>query len=223
MRIIVTGANGLVGQGVVKECLRAAEVTQVVALGRHPSGLSHANLDEITCPDFSELDAVEDRLQPFDACFYCAGAPPVGTAEEQYRHVTLALTTNVASTLARLNPEIVFIYISGAHANPESGFMPLRVKGETENALTALPIRTVMLRPGGIQPVDGVHSPHSMMDAMYRVAGPLMGLGVRLMPGMLTTTANVGRAMLALLRQDDPPAVVENDAINRLGRRQETD
>ncbi len=217
MRILVTGANGLVGQGVLRACLDAADVAQVVALGRHPSGQSHARLSELICPDFSELGAVEDRLQPFDACLYCAGAPPVGTPEDEYRHVTLDLTTNVAHTLARLNPALTFLYISGAHANPDSRIMPLRVKGETERALAALPIRTIMLRPGGIQPVEGVRSPHPMMDAMYRVAGPLMGVGVRLMPGMMTTTARVGRAMLALLRQDDPPAVVENDAINRLG------
>lgn len=217
MRILVTGANGLVGQGVLRACLDAADVAQVAALGRHPSGQSHARLSELICPDFSELGAVEDRLQPFDACLYCAGAPPVGTPEDEYRHVTLDLTTNVAHTLARLNPALTFLYISGAHANPDSRIMPLRVKGETERALAALPIRTIMLRPGGIQPVEGVRSPHPMMDAMYRVAGPLMGVGVRLMPGMMTTTARVGRAMLALLRQDDPPAVVENDAINRLG------
>ncbi len=217
MRILITGANGLVGQGVLRECLDAPEVAQVVALGRHSTGQSHAKFSEIICPDFSNLGAVEDRLPPFDACLYCAGAPPVGTPEDQYRHVTLALTCNVAKTLTRLTPALVFVYVSGAHADPESRFMPLRVKGETERALAALPIRTIMLRPGGIQPVDGVRSPHSKRDTMYRVVGPLMGLGVQFMPGVITTTARVGRAMLALLQQDDPPAVVETDAINRLG------
>ncbi len=218
MRILVTGATGLVGQGVLRECLEAPDVAQVVALGRHASGQTHPKLSELVCPDFSDLGTLMDRLHPFDACLYCAGAPPLGTPEDQYRHVTLALTTHVAGTLARLNPTLVFVYISGAHADPASRFMPLRIKGETERALAALPIRTVMLRPGGIQPVNGARSPHSTMDAMYRVVGPLMGLGVRLMPGMMTTTAHVGRAMLALARQDDPPPVVENDAINRLAR-----
>ena len=218
MRILITGATGLVGQGVLRACLDAPDVTQVVALGRHASSQSHPKLSEVITPDFSALADVEASLHPFDACFYCAGAPPVGTSEDQYRHVTLALTRNVAATLARLNPAIVFVYVSGAHADPESRFMPMRVKGETERALAALPIRTIMLRPGGIQPVGGVRSPHSMMDLMYRATGPLMGLGVRLMPGMLTTTASVGRTMLALLRQEDPPSIVENDAINLLGR-----
>ncbi len=217
MRILITGANGLVGQGVLRACLDAPEVAQVVALGRHSTGQSHAKFSEIICPDFCNLGAVEDRLQPFDACLYCAGAPPIVTPEDEYRHITLALTSNVAKTLAHINPALVFVYVSGAHADPESRFMPLRVKGETERALAALPIRTIMLRPGGIQPVDGVRSPHSKMDAMYRAVGPLMGIGVQLMPSVMTTTARVGRAMLAVLRQDDPPALVENDAINRLG------
>lgn len=216
MRILMTGANGLVGQGVLHECLQATDITEVAALGRHATGQSHPKLREIDCPDFAMLGAVEDQLRPFDACLYCAGAPPIGTPESQYRHVTLELTTHVATTLARLNPALTFIYISGAHSDPDSKFMPLQVKGETERALAGLPMRTIMLRPGGIQPVDGVHSPHAKMDAMYRIVGPLMGIGVRLLPGLMTTTARMGRAMLALLRLEDPPAVVENDAINRL-------
>ncbi|HYM86604.1 MAG TPA: NAD-dependent epimerase/dehydratase family protein [Pseudoxanthomonas sp.] len=216
MRILITGANGLVGQGVLRECLRDPAVSRIVALGRKPSGASDARLVELACADFADLSAVEDQLHPFDVCLYCAGAPPLGTPEADYRHVTVALTTHVAATLARLNPGIVFLYISGAHADPASRLMPLRIKGEAERALAALPIRTVMLRPGGIQPVQGVRSPHPAMAAMYTVAGPLMGLGARLLPGVMTTTAHVGRAMLALLKQEQPPAVVENAEINRL-------
>lgn len=218
MRILITGATGLVGQGVLRECLRAPDVTEVVALGRRPSGHAHARLTDLVCPDFAELGAVEDRLQPFDGCLYCAGAPPLGTPEDTYRHVTLDLTTHVARVLARHNPRLTFVYISGARSNPASRIMMLRVKGETERALAALPITTVMFRPGGIQPVDGVRSPHPAMDRMYRLAGPLMGMGVRMLPGLMTTTGRMGRAMLAILRQDHPPPVVENAQINRLGR-----
>lgn len=217
MRILITGANGLVGQGALKACLDDPGVDAVVALGRHPSGATHAKLTELACPDFADLGAIESRLHPFDACLYCAGAAPIGTPEDEYRRVTLDLTTHVAATLARLNPALVFAYVSGAHSNPDSVFMPLRVKGETERALAALPLRTVMLRPGGVQPVDGVRSPRPMLDAMYRVAGPLMGAGMTLAPALVTTTTRLGRAMLALVRQDDPPAVVENAEINRLG------
>ncbi|MCY7354411.1 MAG: NAD(P)H-binding protein [Lysobacter sp.] len=217
MRILITGATGLVGQGVVRECLLDSRATQVVSLVRHPTGQSSAKLVEVVHADFSDLRAVEDLLHPIDGCLYCAGAPPIGTPEDEYRHVTLDLTTSVARTLARLNPDMAFVYISGAHSDPDSRFMPLRVKGETERALAALPIRTVMLRPGGIQPVHGVRSPHRTLAAAYAIGGPLMGIGVRLLPNVMTTTERVGRAMLALLTQDNPPAVVENVEINRLG------
>lgn len=218
MRVLITGANGLVGQGVLKACLAATDIEAVTALGRHASGVSDPKLTELLCPDFMALQAIEDQLQPFDACLYCAGAPPIGTPQDVYRHVTLDLTTHVAQTLAGLNPALTFIYISGAHANPDSRMMALRVKGETERALTKLPMATVMFRPGGIQPVAGVQSPHPRMRTLYKLTGPLMGLGVRLAPGLMTTTTRVGRAMLQVLRQPQSPAIVENAEINRLGR-----
>lgn len=217
MRILITGANGLVGQGVLQECLRDAAVRTVVALGRRPSGVHHAKLEELQCADFSRLRTVEERLQPFDACFYCAGAPPLGTSEMEYRHVTQELTVNVATAMARRNPDMTFIYVSGAYADARSWVTPLRIKGETEEALALLPIRTVMLRPGGIQPVEGVRSPHPAMAALYSFAGPAMGLGVQLMPGLMTTTQRVGRAMLAALRRPGSPSILENGDINRLG------
>ena len=105
---------------------------------------------------------------------------------------------------------------TGAHADPGSRIMPLRIKGETEVALQALPLTTVMLRPGGIRPAHGERSPHRWMRPFYAVAAPLMGVGARLAPGLLTSTAHLGRAMLALAAMPSPPRVVENDAINRL-------
>lgn len=217
MRILIAGATGLVGQGVLRECLRATDVTRVTTLGRKSTGQPDPKLSEIVVADFAELGAVESQLQPFDACLYCAGAPPIGTPEAEYRHVTFELTTHVAATLARLNPALTFVYISGAKSDPHSGIMMLRIKGETERALAALPIRTVMLRTGGIQPVGGERSPHAALAALYAVGGPFMGLGVRLLPQLMTTTERVGRAMLAVARQTAPPAVLENAEINRLG------
>ena len=215
MHILITGATGLVGQGVLRECLRAVDVAKVVALGRRATGIQHPKLEELHCNDFANLGSVVDQLAPFDACFYCAGAPPLGISAAEYRRVTLTLTLRVAEVFAQRNGNGKFIYISGAHANPHSRIMMLRVKGETELALLALPITAVMVRPGGIQPVDGVRSPHRYLELFYRVAGPVMGLARRALPNQLTTTANVGRSMLALAREEQPPSVVENADINR--------
>ena len=216
MRILITGATGLVGQGVVRETLAHPGVAGVGLLGRRDAAIDDPRVQDIRVERFDALEAVADRLASWDACFYCAGAPPLGTAEPEYRHVTLDLTLHVARAFAERNPQGRFLYVSGAHADPASRFMPLRIKGETETALRALPITTVMLRPGGIQPAHGERSPHAWMRPLYAVGAPLMGLGVRLLPGVMTSTAAVGRALLALATMPEPPAVVENAEINRL-------
>ena len=217
MRILMTGATGLLGQGVMREALANPVVERVGVLGRRDPGNSDPRIDDLRVERFDALDAVSDRLAPWDACFYCAGAPPLGTPEAEYRRVTVDLTLHVARAFAERNPVGRLLYVSGAHADPSSRLMPLKVKGEIEVALQALPIRSVMLRPGGIQPAHGERSPHGWMRPMYAVGAPLMGLGVRLLPGLMTSTAAVGRAMLALALMPDPPAVVENRDINRLG------
>ena len=218
LHVLITGATGLVGQGVLHETLRDANVTSITLLGRRPAGCKDPRVKEVIVPDFSDLSGVEAQLHGIDACLYCAGAPPVGTPEDSYRHVTVALTASVARTLARLNPRMRLLYISGANADAKSWFMPLRVKGEAELALQALPIHTTMLRPGGIQPAHGERSPHRMLRALYAVGAPLMGVGVALAPSLMTSTERLGRAMLALAQMPDPPAIVENADINRLGK-----
>lgn len=218
MRILMTGATGLVGQGVLVEVLADPRVSAVAVLGRRALAHPDPRVEDLVVERFDALEGVLGRLAPFDACFYCAGAPPIGTPEPAYRHVTLELTTHVARAFAERNPGARLLYISGAYSSPASRLMPMRVKGETEVALQALPITTVMLRTGGIQPVHGERSPHAWMRPFYAVAAPLMGVGVRLLPSVLTTTARVGGAMLALATMPSPPPVVENAEINRLGQ-----
>ena len=218
IKILITGATGLVGQGVLHEALLDPDVASIVLLGRHSTGCQDPRIKEVIVKDFADLGAVEDELHGIDACLYCAGAPPVGTPENTYRQVTVALTTSVARTLARLNPGMRFLYVSGANADAKSRFMPLRVKGEAEQALQALPLHPTMLRPGGIQPAHGERSPHRALRMLYAVGAPLMGVGVALAPSLMTSTARLGRAMLAIAKASEPPAVVENADINRLGK-----
>lgn len=218
MRILIAGATGLVGQGVLHEVLADPGVTAVGLLVRHPPAVDDSRIALLQVPGYDALDGLGERLRGWEACFYCAGAPPLGTPEPTYRHVTLDLTLHVARAYAAANPSGRFLYISGAGADPASRLMPMRVKGETERALRALPIVTVMLRPGGIAPRHGERSPHPWMRPFYRLAGPGLRLGARLAPALLTDTARVGRALLALARMPAPPAVVENAEINRLGR-----
>jgi len=217
LHLLITGATGLVGQGVLHEALLAQDIARITVLGRRTTGRTDPRLRELLVEDFTDLEKVESSLAGVDACLYCAGAPPLGTPEETYRQVTFAVTTSMARAFARAAPQGRFLYVSGAHANPSSIFMPLRIKGETEVALKKLPLRTTMMRPGGVQPVHGEKSPHAGLAAMYRIAGPVMGLGVSLAPSLMTTTARLGRAMLAIARMPDPPAAVENAEINRLG------
>jgi uncharacterized protein YbjT (DUF2867 family) len=217
MRILITGATGLVGQGVLHEVLANRSVTRAGLLGRRALHHDDPRVESLVVERFEALDAVADRLAPWDACFYCAGAPPVGTAQAAYRQVTIDLTLHVARTFAARNPSGRFLYISGAGADPASRLMPLRVKGEAEALLQALPIATVMLRPGAIQPAHDERSPHAWMRPMYALGSPLMGIGLRLLPGMVTSTAAIGRTLLALAAmRDRPPPVVENAGINRI-------
>ncbi|KRG64241.1 oxidoreductase [Stenotrophomonas humi] len=216
LKIVLTGASGLVGQGVALACAGSAHVKRTVALVRRAGGLVTAT-EELVLEDFQQAHRRRADLVGFDACFYCAGAAPVGTAEEEYRRVTLDTTLAVAQTWFAANPQGMFLYVSGAHANPESHIMPLRIKGETEQALVQLSGRTVMLRPGGVCPVTGTGTRHRLLKPLYVLGGPLMQLAGAALPSMVTSNLSVGRAMIALARMRDPPDVVECAQINQLG------
>jgi uncharacterized protein YbjT (DUF2867 family) len=219
MKVVLFGATGMIGQGVLRECLRDPQVTEVRSVGRHATHIRDPKLKEMLVQEVADLSAVEDQLTGLDACFFCLGVSSAGMTEAAYQHLTLDLTLAVATTLSRLNPGLSFGYISGAGADSsEKGrIMWARVKGRTENALLRLPFKAVHLfRPGAIQPLHGIQSRTPLYRVLYRVLGPFLPLLKRVSPDSLTTTEQLGRAMIHAARDGAPQAILEMRDINRL-------
>lgn len=219
MKVILFGATGMVGQGVLRECLRDPDVTDVLTVGRSAIGQRNAKLREIVTTDFLDLSAIESELSGCDACFFCLGVTSLGLSEERYRHLTYDITMAVARTLARLNPGMTFVYVTGAGADStERGrVMWARVKGKTENDLLKLPFKAAyMFRPGAIQPLHGIRSKTAWVQAIYVATAPLLTLMHRVAPKYVTTTEQVGRAMLGVAKRGYPKKVLESDDINRV-------
>lgn len=208
MKVILTGTTGMVGEGVLHECLQHDEVTAVLAVSRRPSGLTHPKLKELLVPDFFDLSAAEPHLNGYDACFFCLGVSSVGMKEAAYTRVTYDLTLHFARTLSRLNPDMVFCYISGAGTDSsEKGMMMwARVKGRTENHLMSLPFRrTYMFRPGYLQPTPGLK--HTLR--MYRYVSKLYPLMLLLMPRYVCTLRELGLAMINSVRKGATKSVLD--------------
>lgn len=220
MKILIFGATGMVGQGVLRECLLAPDVQEVVAIGRNPTGQQHAKLRDVVHKDMYDYSAIEPQLQGFDACFFCLGVSSVGMKEPEYKRISYDLTLAAATVLARLNPGMTFTYVTGAgtDSSERGSSMWARVKGATENALMRLPFKgAYMFRPGVIQPLHGVRSKTPLYDGIYVVLSPLLSLAYRLWPSKVTTTEKVGRAMLAVARSGAPKKLLDPADINALG------
>jgi uncharacterized protein YbjT (DUF2867 family) len=219
MKVILFGATGMVGQGVLRECLLDPGIDAVLAVGRSPLREQQPKLREIVQSDFTDYSAIESQLTGYDACFFCLGVSSIGMAEERYRHLTYDITLAAAKTLARLNPQMVFVYVTGrgTDSTERGSLMWARVKGKTENDLLKLPFKAAyMFRPAGIQPLHGIRSKTAWVQAIYVGAAPLLSLLNRIVPKYMTTTEQVGRAMIKVVREGYPKAVLESEDINRL-------
>src|ERR1700709_1581037 len=197
MKVILFGATGMVGQGVLRECLIDPGVESVLAVGRSPTGQSHAKLRELRHDNFMDFSAIESQLTGYDACFFCLGVSSVGMNEERYRHLTYDITMAAAATPARLSPGLVFTYVTGrsTDSTEQGPQMWARVKGKTENDLLKLPFKAAyMFRPAGIQPLHDVRSKTAWINAIYVVAAPLLSYLARTSPRFMTTSAKRGRA-----------------------------
>jgi uncharacterized protein YbjT (DUF2867 family) len=222
MKVIIFGATGMVGAGVLRECLLDPEVEQVLTVGRsatHKGSDAQApKLREIVRADLMDLAPIEGELRGYDACFFCLGMSSVGMSEADYRRVSYELTVAVAETLVRLNPGMTFVYVSGAgtDSSEHGRVMWARVKGATENALLRLPFKGVyMFRPGVIQPLHGVKSKTKLYQFFYDALGPLLTLARRWFPQFVTTTEQVGKAMITVVKRDGGRGVLESVDIDR--------
>ncbi|MGO8815792.1 MAG: epimerase [Terriglobia bacterium] len=219
MNVILFGASGMVGQGVLRECLLDPEVTSVVSIVRSSAAQRHPKLREIVHKNFLDFSPIEPELSGLDACFFCLGVSSAGVSEEKYRRVTYDIALAAAETLAKLNPKMTFVFISGAgtDSSEHGRVMWARVKGQTENALLRLPFKAAyMFRPGVIVPLHGIKSRTALYRIPYAILGPLLPLLKTLMPKYVTTTEKLGRAMLTAAKRGAPKPILESSDINDL-------
>jgi len=212
MKILIFGATGMVGQGVLRECLDAADVERVTVVGRSATGVQNPKLSEVHPADLFDLTGVEETLSGYDASFFCLGVSSAGMTEAAYARLTYDLTLAVAEQLARLNAKMTFVYVSGAgtDSSEQGRTMWARVKGRTENALLRLPFcAAYMFRPGLIVPMHGIRSKTRAYRVMYSIMSPVLPLLRWAFPTQVITTEELGQAMLAVARQGAPKAILE--------------
>jgi uncharacterized protein YbjT (DUF2867 family) len=221
MNVIIFGATGMVGQGVLRECLRDTDVQRILLIGRTTSAIQNPKVTEIVQKDLTDYSSIANQLAGYDACFFCLGVSSAGMSESDYRRITYDLTLAAARALVAANPTMTFIYVSGTgtDSSEKSRAMWARVKGATENALLALPFKAAyMFRPGYIQPLHGIKSKTRLYAAIYAVIAPMYPL-LRLAFGKyMTTTEELGRAMLQTAKHGAPKRVIENADTAALAR-----
>ena len=220
MNVVIFGATGMVGKGVLLECLEDARVEDVLLISRHPSVVSDPKIREIVHADFTEFGSLMATFADFDACFYCLGVTAVGLSEGQYHHLTYDLTLAAATALAAASAgRLTFCYVSGegTDSTEHGRTMWARVKGTTENALLRLPFKAAfMFRPGYIQPLRGIRSKTRWYQALYDLMGPFYPILRRLFPRYVTTTVNIGRAMIHVAATGCSKQVLSSGDINQL-------
>ena len=217
MNGVLFGASGMVGQGVLRECLLDPDVQSVLSIGRSASGQRHPKLRELVHRDFLNFSPIENELSGFDACFFCLGVSSLGMKEEDYRRVTYDFTMAAARVLARLNPGMTFVYVSGTgtDSSERGRTMWARVKGKTENDLLRLPFKAAyMFRPGAIVPLHGVKSKTKLVRISYAAIGPLLPLLRGVFPKYVTTTERMGLAMIQVAQHGAVKQVLESSDID---------
>jgi uncharacterized protein YbjT (DUF2867 family) len=209
VKVIIFGATGMVGQGVLRESLLAPDVEQVLAVVRTPTGVRHPKLREASLADFADLTPLIGQLADYTACFYCLGVSVQGRNEADYTRISYDYPVAAARALAAVNPDMTFVYVSGAGTDPHSRAMWARVKGRAEQAILEILPNGYAFRPGFIRPTYGATSKTRSYRVVYTVAAPVLPLLERLAPGYVTSSDRLGRAMLRAARQGFPQRIVE--------------
>jgi len=212
MHLILFGATGMIGQAVLREALADPEVERVLSIGRAATGQQHPKLRELVLADLFHYSAIESQLAGYDACIFTLGVSATGMTEEAYTLVNHDLVLAAATTLLRLNPDMTFLYVSGlgTDSTEKGRVMWARVKGRTENELLALPFRgAFMFRPGFIQPLHGLRSRTKLYNFFYILLGPVLPLLKRIFPRFITTTDQLGKAMLSVAKHGNPKRILE--------------
>ena len=218
MKVILFGATGMVGQGVLRECLLDPDVEQIISIVRTATGRREPKLRELVHNDFFDFSRVENDLAGYDACFFCLGVFSAGMNEADYRRVTYDIALSAARTLARINPAMTFIYVSGmgTDSSENGSSMWARVKGKTENDLLGLRFKAAyMFRPAAIVPLHGIKSKTKLYQFFYTVLGPVLPVMYKAFPQYVTTSEQLGRAMLTVAKRGAPKSVLENPDINK--------
>ena len=215
MKVILFGATGMVGQGVLRECLRDDSVEAVLAVGRNSTDIKHPKLRELVFKDMFDFSAVGSDLEGYDACFFCLGVSSAGMSEADYTRLTFDLTMGWAKALARVNPVMTFVYVSGAGTGSKA--MWAQVKKRTEDALLSLFPNAYVFRLAMLRPMHGEVSKTRWTRVAYVLFRPLLPLVRAVAPGLVISTEELGRAMLRVTREGAPKRVLENRDMVALG------
>ena len=216
MNVLLFGATGMVGQGVLRECLQDRDVQLVQTVGRAATGAQSSKLREVVHPDLFHYEGIEANLSGFDACFFCLGVSSSGMAEADYERLTYGITIAAAQVLCRLNPGMTFVYVSGVgtDSSEHGRSMWARIKGRTENVLLRMPFAAAyMFRPGIIQPLNGIQSKTTSYRVLYTISKPLLPLLRFVFPDYVLTTQQIGQAMLAVVKHGYSQRILESKDI----------
>jgi len=219
INVLIFGASGMVGKGVLLECLESDEISSVLSIGRSTCNITHTKLTEIIHQDMFNLSTLKEKLTEIDACYYCLGVSSMGMDEAKYANLTYDLTLHAAKILVDLNNKPVFIYVSGTgtDSSEKGRIMWARIKGKTENALIEMPFKAAyMFRPGYIQPLKGVKTKVVLGRIFYNIVGWLYPLLKFLFPKQILTTSQIGQAMITLSKSNEKSGIYECADINQV-------